>query len=254
MSTDVVMPFLISLAGSGAAFGCWSLLELEHNQAVRRRLKEVGFEPRLSPFSSKRFFYLVGAGIGFFGSWALFPGSVQAAVLFAILGGLLPWLYGKDRDERRRWIQFRQMPDFLELFAMALSAGLNFERGLSTALLYLPEGALKRDIKKTVDELTLGRPRFEALGRLEEHLQEPRFIALFALLRQAIKNGAPLDDILIDQAQMLRSAAFVIMERKAQTASLRLLFPLLLFIFPTFFVILFGPLVIQYVKQGGILF
>jgi len=74
------------------------------------------------------------------------------------------------------------------------------------------------------------------------------------LIIQSLKNGSPLEGILTDQAAYFRTSRFLDLEKRAQTAPIRILFPLMLFIFPTLFIVLFGAVAMQMAQKGGAFF
>ncbi len=155
-----------------------------------------------------------------------------------------------EKRRRDRWRNFREMPDFLELLAMAVSAGLNVERAWALAVAHLPESPLKATLQKSAGRFSEGRPREDTLRDLSVHLDDARIRPVFAIIIQAMKRGTPLERVLIDQAKSLRALALAAVERRAQTAPIRLLFPILLFLFPTLFIVIFGPILLQFAQHG----
>jgi len=199
---------------------------------------------------SKRNLSLACGALGFLVALFLFKRPGWIHFLTAGAGFFLPWLYAREKEKKKRWLCFRVFPDFLELFAMALSAGLPFERAWGMAADHLPDGALKNHLQLVGVEFSSGRPRDESLRRLAERLNEPRLTSIFPLLIHAMKRGTPLQTILADQAESLRTMALSAIEKRAQTASVRLLVPVVLFLFPTLFLVVLGPLVLQYAQRG----
>lgn len=158
-------------------------------------------------------------------------------------------IWGPSRNVQRA----RVFPDFLDLMALGLSAGVTFDQALSMAVEPLPSGPLKEDLKLFERWLRFGKPRSEAVKSLVARWKDPRLKMTMALIEQAMKRGNQIQDVLVDQARGLRQQRFVEMEKRAQTAGLRLLFPIYFFILPAVFLILLGPLLIR-LSQGALVF
>jgi tight adherence protein C len=146
----------------------------------------------------------------------------------------------------------KPLPDFLDLLALGLSAGLNLERSWEGALVYLSPGILKKELSLVMNEIQLGQTREEAIQGLIRRLNDPSLSMIFVLMLQSLRRGTSLQEILFDQAQSLRTRRMLSIEKRAHTASVRLLFPILLFIFPTIFIVMFAPLALRFFAGEGI--
>ncbi len=146
-----------------------------------------------------------------------------------------------------------ELADFLDLMALGISSGLNMENAWALGTHHTRPGLLKKELVWVQDALFLGRPREEAFQELDRRLGQDSLHLFFAILVQSVRAGSRLQNLFHDQASALRRARLFRLERRAQTAPLRLLLPLFLFIFPTIFLILFGPLAIR-LSQGVSLF
>jgi tight adherence protein C len=153
---------------------------------------------------------------------------------------------------RVRWQRFVAFPDFLEFLALGLSSGLNVDQAWERGVRYLPKGPLREELRQTANDFSLGRPRQEALFDLCERLEDERMSATVGLITHALKYGTAVEKLLFEQAKRHRAEVLLAMEKRAQTASLRLLFPLVFFILPTIFIVLFGPLVLGFLENGRI--
>lgn len=196
---------------------------------------------------------------------------MSAAILIGVFSGCVLWFSLLLRDElrarrhfrpgpkikwkfwlrkREAWQRFKGFPDFLELLWLGLSSGLTLDRAWEESLRFLPPGPLRVELLRTVNDFSLGRPRREALEDLIRRLKDDRLSAPLVLIGHALAYGTPLEGVLLDQARRLRNIAMMVLERRAQTAGIRLLFPVVFFILPTLFIILFGPLVLGFLETG----
>ncbi len=182
--------------------------------------------------------------------WFVFAQWEEARARRYFAGGVENRLSRLLRRSADRWRRFKEFPDFLELLALGLSSGFTLARAWEEALRFLSSGPLKAELLQTANDFSLGRPRADAIAALTARLDDERLSGALALLTHSLKHGTPLEGILLDQSRRLRASALMALERRAQTASLRLLFPLVFFILPTIFIILFGPLALGFMETG----
>lgn len=135
-----------------------------------------------------------------------------------------------------------QFADVLELIAMGLSSGLILDEACSMALKAMPSlGIPVQD------------PSPGAEGFFEVVLRQPcsrQIESIILIIREALKSGAPLYEVLVEQASFLREEEYWRLEQRAQTMGLKLLFPIIVFIFPGIFILLLGSIYLQISQQG----
>ena len=168
-------------------------------------------------------------------------------------GFMLPNLWLNIAAGRRAEAMTNGLPDSLDLMVVAVESGL----GLDAAILRVgdemqnvhPE--LSEELQIATVETQMGVPRSEALSKmaLRSGVQEMR--ALVAVITQAEKLGTSIAKALRVQADTLRTKRRQRAEERAQKTAVKLLLPLILFIFPTIFVVLAGPAAIQLMKTFG---
>lgn len=174
------------------------------------------------------------------------------AGLGTMSGFMFPLLQRRERQKKegRRWR--RDFPDFLEFLALALSSGLPFHAAFQKAATSLPASGLKSELEQSLHEMKVGKARAECLEDLGRRLADRKLQRTLALLVYSLKQGGSLDDILKEQASALRTEHFLMMERRAQTLPLRLLFPIFVFLLPAVMLILLGPMMIQIAQRGSL--
>ena len=158
----------------------------------------------------------------------------------------------------REWNQQRKrlpqiaaaLPEAIDLMALVMQAGLDFQVALKHFVDQGPDGPLKDEFRVVSKEIQLGTSRVEALNRLCHRVSEPALKETVRTIIQGIELGASLAPLLRTQAQALRRRRAYHAEKKAAQAPLKLLFPLMVFIFPTIFVVLFGPLALQFMSSA----
>ena len=167
-------------------------------------------------------------------------------ILSLLVGFFLPDIFLRDRIKARGRLLNRQLSPFLDLLAMALEAGLDFTAALELICRKGPQNQLSAEWAGVLQKIRLGWPRSQALRRLAGSLPLPSFSHLTAAIIQAETMGASLAPVLKIQADQLKKERSQRAEKLAHEAPVKMLLPLLLFIFPVLFIILFGPLAIEY--------
>lgn len=167
----------------------------------------------------------------------------------AALGYALPHMWLTDAVKTRKLVIRRKLPDFLDLLTLSVEAGLDFNAALSKILKISKKSALVEEFKVMEQELKLGTARYHALKAIAGRVDIPDFSAFVGALLQTDRLGASLGPTLRIQADQLRKRRMQLAEKAGGEASVKLLIPLMLFIFPAVFIMLLGPIVIQFLTK-----
>lgn len=191
----------------------------------------------------------VGALASFFG-WV--PGLAVLAISGSALAGwVLPRLYVSRRARMRRMEIQKALPDALDLLVVCVESGM----GLNQALLHVTEeiGPISRAMRAELTMLNLeirtGTPRDEALHHLAERTDLPDVRSLVAMLVQTDRFGTSIARSLRLHAETMRTRRRQRAEEAAAKTTIKLVFPLVLFVFPAMFVVVLGPALLHIVEQ-----
>ena len=154
-------------------------------------------------------------------------------------------------QRRRRKLIPAALPEALDLLTLVMQAGLDFQVALAHYLDRAPQGPLRDELATVQSEIRTGVSRVDALRRLAERVPDRDVRETARAIVQGIELGSSLTPILRAQARALRQRRAFAAEKRAAVAPLKLMFPLFVFIFPTLFVVLFGPVVLTVMKGGG---
>lgn len=177
---------------------------------------------------------------------------VVPALCAACLGFFVPLSWLNDRVALKARKVLRDLPFYLDVLTLALESGLNLTSAMRQAIDKGPSGPLKVEFVKVMRDLRAGRSRAEALRMMADRLALSQVSSLVSALLTAERQGASLGVVLRAQAEQRRHERFMRAERLAMEAPVKMLFPLVLFIFPCTFLILFFPVVNRILQEGWI--
>jgi len=153
-------------------------------------------------------------------------------------------------DSRQRKL-FEDLPDALDLMTVCVEAGLGLDAAMMrvTQEIGVKSRALKDEFEMVLLELRAGSGRDKALRNLSLRTGVEDIDTLAAMLIQADRFGTSVGDSLRVYTDNLRTKRRMRAEEQAAKIALKLLFPLMFFIFPTLLTVLVGPSAIQVVRQ-----
>lgn len=172
-----------------------------------------------------------------------------AAALFCAIVYAPTSLLNRAIERRKAEVQ-RTLPDFLDMIASTVRAGLSLNSALAYAVDAAP-GAVGDEIKEALTEIRLGRARAEALKAAAERLRQEEFSTMVAAVTQAERLGANVGNILNELADDTRSHRILMVEEHAAKLPVKMVFPMAFFLLPALFVIIFGSLIVNYISHQG---
>ncbi len=224
---------------------------------LKIRLANAGYS---RPNASRNFlaikFIGLMAGLFFGGGYGLITASQggyswKSLVIGGGLGFYLPELILTLAKMSRQGKIFLQLPDALDLLVVCVEAGLGLDAGMRKVSEEMAEGAPEvcGELATANMQLQMGKPRREVLQDLGTRTGVDDVRALAAILIQADKFGSSIASALRVQSDTMRVKRRQMAEEKAQQTAVKMIFPLVLFIFPGIFVVLVGPASIQLMEN-----
>ncbi|MEO2033583.1 MAG: type II secretion system F family protein, partial [Planctomycetaceae bacterium] len=177
--------------------------------------------------------------------------SWMAWVIGAGLGFYLPELILTLMKMSRQTKIFLQLPDALDLLVVCVEAGLGLDSGMRRVSEELASGAPEvcQELGTANMQLQMGKPRRQVLHDLGIRTGVDEMRALAAILIQADRFGSSIAQALRVQSDSMRVKRRQMAEEKAAATAVKMIFPLVLFIFPGIFVVLVGPAGIQLMEN-----
>lgn len=170
-------------------------------------------------------------------------------VLAAFTGWMLPSLSLRDLRQKREKEILRALPTYLDFLTMAVQAGMNLSGAFQQAVEKGPEGPLRGELNKVVRDIRAGMSRIDALKTMAERLDIREVNTFVTAVAQSDKTGASIGETLKVQADQRRTERFQRAEKLAMEAPVKLIFPLVVFIFPMTFLVLGFPIAMKFMYE-----
>jgi tight adherence protein C len=244
MSERVVAPLLEGLTGMAQRF-----TPKGYGEKVAQKLVHAGNPPNLNVdkvlvmkllgLVSVVFWLPITLMLGFQGPLLL----VGVVVLWGVSFMYPDVLLNRKIEERQKEIS-RKLPDILDLLVISVEAGLGFEQALDRTCTAVP-GALSDEFRRMLHEIRIGSTRADALRAMADRSDVKELRSFILAMLQADTFGVSISRLLRSQADEMRIKRRLMAQEKAQKAPVKMLFPLVFCIFPSIFVVILGPAMIN---------
>jgi tight adherence protein C len=217
------------------------------------KLRKAGLDYCLS---AEQFFasrIVCGIWVAFLFWWimsSLKQPTAGAVLLGMLCGYVYPAVWLRDRLAARRSDLLKTLPFYLDIITLCVEAGLNLQGAINQAVAKGPKGALRDEFMRVLRDIRAGKPRAEALRAKAFRLNEPSVSNFVTAVVQAESLGMNLGPVLRAQADQRRTERFLRAEKLAMEAPVKMLFPLIAFIFPCTFIVLGFPIVMKFLSLG----
>ncbi len=163
-----------------------------------------------------------------------------ALVLIPAIGLIAPESWLSRKVTQRKLAIRKDLPDTLDLLAISVEAGMGFEGALDIVCQHFAS-PLAEEFSRTLREMELGLPRKDAFQNLKRRTQVPELSNFVLAILQADSLGIPVGRVLRTQAVEMRAKRRQWAREKAAKLPVKILFPLMAFIFPAIMVVIIGP-------------
>jgi tight adherence protein C len=223
---------------------------------VANKLLSAGLARSLSPQA----YLALKAGLAgvfiLFGLFMMITGAMAPAFGFLIammgaaIGFIAPDFVINNRIRGRKDRMRAELPNVLDLLCVSVEAGLGFDQAL-VKLNERMEGPLVDEFGLVLHEMRIGQSRSAALKNLSQRVEAAEVAQFARAIIQADQLGISLSRILRVQSQDMRLRRQLAAEEKAMKAPVKMLFPTVIFIFPSMFVVALGPAALNLMKSFG---
>jgi tight adherence protein C len=178
------------------------------------------------------------------------PGMALLGTGVTVVAYWVPELLLYSRGLERRQAIALELADTLDQMTIAVEAGLGFESAMARAAAN-GKGPLSEELTRTLQDIAVGQPRRDAYLALAERTGVTDLGRFIRAVVQADAYGVSIADVLRTQAQEMRLKRRQRAEEKAMQIPVKVIFPLILCILPTLFIVLLGPAVLDMMKAFG---
>jgi tight adherence protein C len=172
--------------------------------------------------------------------------NLAGSLVFGLFGAFYPRIWVNDQVKKRHLQISRALPYNLDLLTLSVEAGLDFTAALAKVVEKGRQGPLRDELALVLMQLKMGKTRDETLKAMVARVDLPALTTFVTALVQADKMGTSLGKVLRIQSTQLRIDRTQRAEKLANEAPVKMLFPLIACIFPTVFMVLFGPIVFAF--------
>lgn len=160
-------------------------------------------------------------------------------------GFFLPDYVVWDMKRRRQKGVIKELPQMMDLLTLSVEAGMDFMAAISRVIETMKSGALRDELSQVLKEIQLGTTRADALRNMADRVQLKQLSSFASILIQADEMGSPIGPVLRAQSDLLRNERFQRAEREGAKATQKLLIPLVVFILPSVFIVILGPVIVD---------
>ncbi|WP_071394558.1 type II secretion system F family protein [Bacillus tuaregi] len=171
---------------------------------------------------------------------------VALFVSFASYGYIHYYLIVKSKQ--RTMLIDKAMPDFFDLLNVSIEAGMGLDGALRKVAMQM-NTPLSKEFLSTLEDMKLGKSRKQAFAELRERVPSDFFKSVMSSIIQADQMGIGMSKVLRAQTQRIREKQRFNAKEQAMKAPVKMLIPMVIFIFPTLFIVLLGPVLIKLITE-----
>lgn len=240
----IVVPLMERLAALTVKFTPQKQLE-----ATRHALELAGQTTDPTQFFLQRIIFTIVFGIvGMLLGFVVLKEQTTTAILYTVgglvLGNYFPMLSLKSKISKRQQNIIKALPDALDLLTICVEAGLGFDAAMGKVYEKW-DNELALAFGRVLREIQLGKARRDALKDMALRMDVPDINSFTAAIIQSEQLGVSMSKILRVQSDQMRTKRRQRAQEKAQQAPVKMMIPMVLLIFPSLWIVLLGPAVIQ---------
>lgn len=240
----IIVPLMERLAALTVKFTPQKQLE-----ATRHALELAGQTTDPTQFFLQRIIFTIVFGIvGMLLGFVVLKEQTTTAILYTVgglvLGNYFPMLSLKSKISKRQQNIIKALPDALDLLTICVEAGLGFDAAMGKVYEKW-DNELALAFGRVLREIQLGKARRDALKDMALRMDVPDINSFTAAIIQSEQLGVSMSKILRVQSDQMRTKRRQRAQEKAQQAPVKMMIPMVLLIFPSLWIVLLGPAVIQ---------
>ena len=201
-------------------------------------------------YGASLFFLFAGAFLGVVTSLLLPAVDMRVKVsvigLVCAIGLFFPVMHLQKVAEQRRDEILHVLPFAIDLVCSSMKAGLDFGSAVRYLLATGEEDVLRREFAVFLRDVELGKTRSDALKDMRSRINLPEFDRFVTAITYGMDSGSSIIEIMRIQAEEMRRVKFTRAEQQAAKAPAKMIIPMVIFIFPSMFFIIFVPIILKF--------
>jgi tight adherence protein C len=224
---------------------------------ARKSIIQAGLQGKVTPMQIATLSYILMVLVPFMSlSFSGVPTELMSKPTFilivgALLGYRLPYGYVQGKAQARKHEILKALPFTLDLLSISVEAGMALD-GAMAIVTEKSRGPMAEELALTLREIRLGKGRNEALVDMGERIGLDELKAFVTAVTYIARLGGSLVDVIRIQAQAMRIKRRQRAEEKAMKTPVKIMIPLVLFIFPSMFIVILGPAGITMIEQMAV--
>ncbi|WP_421381599.1 type II secretion system F family protein [Bacillus salacetis] len=218
-------------------------------------LRDAGLSSKLSAIEFRLIQLLISFGSGFAVMLLLTPmvENIKMVWLMAFAVGFLGlripmFILGKRRTQRIAEIN-KEMPDFFDMVNLLIEAGMGLDGAISTVC-QKKKGPLSEEFRIVLEDMKRGKTRREAFYDMRMRVPSDSLQSVMTTMIQADSLGVGMVKVIRNVTVRIREQRREAAREQAMKAPVKMLFPMVFFIFPSLFIVVLGPLVVKILTGG----
>src|SRR5581483_6570449 len=171
--------------------------------------------------------------------------AIPLVAFMAFIGGYAPFFTLNRAAEKRKTAIQKSLPEFLDMIASTVQAGLALNAALGYAAEAVP-GPVRDEIKEALSQIRMGQSRADALRAVGERTNHPALRNALRVMTQAERLGANIAKMLINLAEDARHQRLMLVEEMAGKLPVKMVFPMMFFLIPAIVTMIFGSVAANY--------
>jgi tight adherence protein C len=219
---------------------------------LEQKLKLAGIKQSADTFFMTRIVVTLTAlvlstGLALWIPALLLPERLMAPLVVSIAVFVFPAIHLNTLAERRLQEIDRDLPELFDLLSVSVEAGLAFDAALRKVVSSL-NGATKDEFSRVLADMQLGIPRAQSLAQLAQRTRSAPLRRFAGLVAQSDRTGGGIGTALKIQARDIKAYRAAKARERAASLPIKILMPMVVFIFPAMFVIILGPAVVSVLR------
>lgn len=237
----IITPFLEKLSQFFSRF-----MPKSQRDAMKYKLNLAGNPFGIKPHEFSGIQYLLGILFAVISAVVIISTGLPSSsifiipIVFAIIGYNIPQLYLKIKAQKRQKEIDKSLPGIVDLLAVSVESGLGFDAAISRVT-SKTKGVLTEEFNVALHEIKMGKPRREALRDMVKRANTDNLANFISAVLQADGLGVSMSQMLRIQSETMRVKRRQKAEEEAMKAPIKMIFPMVFFIFPCLFIVLLGP-------------